>query len=189
MEFPYNLVAKTTAKASEVMANFNAIKTTLEGGLTIANFAAGASPILSQIGNYWGGSEKIDFSPAGLTAWDLLPGGASGADFTVPAKCAALMVVSADIQLSAIESHGAELNVVPYIDGVAQSAGLKSALSKTLGSGGFDITRSVFSNAGNVSPIAAGAHKVRLVASFAGTGAVSASIYTAKVNFVFVPLA
>jgi hypothetical protein len=180
IEFPYNLVGKTTARASEVMANLKALRTVIEGGLTLANFAAGGFP---------SGQSFINTTPVAIGAAniDLLPSGVGGESFTLAVKSKVLFLVDVDVQLFVLtvgEANKAWVRSTLFIDNVEQ------ACYAELGGDSFDtefILPLLQASVGDHRwiELAAGVHQVRLL-SIAHNG--SGKAWNAKVSMLVVPV-
>lgn len=169
MEFPFSLKAGALAKASEVMANLNAIKTVLEGGLTLANFAEGGATNLSQ----WEKNAGVTEVNAPI---DLLPSGATGESLVVPVKSKVLFVVSARL----FTLGGATLKAYLVLDGVEKTVAAEFT-SVDFVTGTLDFA--VVSADSGVFTLAAGTHTVRLVAvATTSTGSISHARVTAVMS-------
>lgn len=182
-EFPFNLAPKTTAKASEVMANFNAIKKVLTNGIKLENFAPGVAPTILA----WNGGEFV--TPPNNT--DLLAGGE--VEFELEEKSHVNIMLSSYLRVGSLESsEPPDANVVAtlYLDGAA-------ILSAELGVDAWDFlkpeinvqarVRGTVSDNGLVT-LAAGTHKIRVAFTRAGHE-IAATVFRTRVTALIVPTA
>lgn len=192
MEFPFNFVAKTPAKAAEVMANFNKLKETIEGGLTQASFSESGRIIMGSIVQTVGNPTLG--APAGPFA--LTPEEA----VVVPAASRMLVVMGGDME--AIANFGGPLNkiygrVVPYLDGAAmacysecgnQSPQVTDGSGKSSGVGATKVQGGSVGT--TVVNIGAGTHHLKLMGATAyegGSGTPTVTFWTSFLTYVIVP--
>lgn len=139
-EYPFSFIPGALAKAAQVNANFNAIKTALTGGLKFENFAAGA---LASIADFYQGA---NVALAGFVYADLLPSGAAGEVLNLSTKSKVHFSFSA----RAI-SNNVFLKIL--VDGAEYPVSAGNASSGNVAFGQQALT------------LAAGEHKIRLMAT------------------------
>ncbi len=176
-EFPFNFTPKTTAKAAQVMANFNAVKTLLTGGLTLENFAAGAMPGGTTFSNVGG---PLVLTVGGV---DMLPSGGAGEAFNLPVKSKVLFIVDVDLELVTLaEEEGIGARATLYLDNVAQGVYTQIGSQKLKF---FGRIRQSLSDSSWVT-MAAGNHQLRLIGSSANASG-AGQMYACKVSYIAVP--
>lgn len=153
-EFPFNLLPKTAAKASEVMGNFNYIKGILDGGVGLANLAPGIAPKILQ----WNGGALV--GPADNA--QMLAGGEQ--EFELATKSLVLLRVSAMLEVGAfnsVEGPFGEVSANLNVDGASVAVASLAAITWDFGGGPSVWTKakaSVSDEAGMT--LAAGSHKL-----------------------------
>lgn len=161
--YPFNFVAKTAAKASEVMANLNYIKAILDGGITLANMADGTAPKILD----WNGGAVV--APA--NGAQLLTGGEQ--EFELDVKSTVLFGVSCFLEVGAAQSAEAvpgEVAANLNVDGALAVVASLAVVAWPFGGGATNIwvksRASVSEEITEVLP--AGSHKLSVTFGRAG---------------------
>lgn len=190
-EFPFNLVAKTPAKASEVMANLNKIKALLEGGLDQSVFSESGKILMGSIAQTVGSpTVGTPAGPFALTGEETI---------VVPAASKMLLTVTADMEAQAV--FGGPNNkvfgrVTPYLDnaplGIYCECGNQSPQVTAGGvSAGVGTTKVQGGSAATeVFAIGAGTHHLKLMGTTAyesNQGFPVVVFWTSFASYVIVP--
>lgn len=188
-EFPFNLVAKTPAKASEVMANLNKIKALLEGGLDQSIFSESGRILMGQVDN--------TIQPTVNAPRELFALGNS-TPIVVPAASKMLLVCSADMEVKANfggENQKVSGRVTAYLDGNPTDAyvecGNQSPQVTGTGISGVGATKvQSTSSIPDVISIGAGTHQVLLNGQAFrenAFGSPTVTFWKARVAYIIVP--
>lgn len=186
MEFPFNLKAGTLAKASEVMANFNAIRTLLEAGLTLDNMAEGTLPIAGESVN----ATQVNVNTAeGIGPKELLTGGP--VELSVPVKCKALFILTiyGRIVHFNTQSFSDLIEAGLSVDGA--DTGLRCNLGMSTLTGGAELT-SVEADVCEAKwvSLAAGTHAVRVTGQLGNFPSNAEGIFfKTRLHWLLVPVA
>lgn len=191
-EFPFNFVAKTPAKAAEVMANLNKIKALLEGGLDQSIFSESGKILMGAM------TQSLGYSPTVGGNQGAFP--LSGEEpVVVPAASKMLITMGGDMQCNAV--FGGPINkiasrVTVYLDNAPlacySECGNQSPQVTAGGvSAGVGTTKVQGGSVGTiVVSVGAGTHHLKLVGSttYEGTdGVPTVTFWTAFLSYVIVP--